>query len=303
MLKISTAAMHCERNKKANLEKMLSFIDASADNGADLLVLPEQALQGYLTSVVAMDTSADMSKNEFLYQYENAETVPDGPSVKAIIDRAKERKIYVCFGMTEKDETVDCKLYNTAVLVGPDGFIGKYRKVHQPADEVHAYYAGDGFPVFDTPIGKLGMLICYDAWFPESGRELALGGAEIILKPTATCHGTADHNLDMDQGYYSYDLCERATALQNGCFFVSANQIGLCGVSDYFGHSNIIGPNGRILETTGDEEKIIFHEIDDLKKSLFIGREVEFSGLFYLKDRQPSRYKLLAQENVYCNNK
>jgi len=301
MLKVSTASINCKFDKKANLEKFLKCIDEAADNGAQILVLPEQALQGYLTSVVAMDCSGDLEKNEFLYQWENAEEVPAGPSVQAVIRKAIERKIYVCFGMTEKEN--DYKLYNTAVLTGPDGYIGKYRKVHQPADEMQSYYAGNEFPVFDTPIGKLGMMICYDAWFPESGRELALGGAEIILKPTATVHAFEDHHLEGDQGYYSYDLCERATALQNGCWFISSNQIGVCGNSDYFGHSNIIDPCGHILETTDHDEKIVYYEIDDVKKSVWMGREVRFAGLYFLKDRQPSAYKLQNGENEFCNNR
>ena len=301
MLKVSTASINCKFDKKANLEKFLKCIDEAADNGAQILVLPEQALQGYLTSVVAMDCSGDLEKNEFLYQWENAEEVPAGPSVQAVIRKAIERKSYVCFGMTEKEN--DYKLYNTAVLTGPDGYIGKYRKVHQPADEMQSYYAGNEFPVFDTPIGKLGMMICYDAWFPESGRELALGGAEIILKPTATVHAFEDHHLEGDQGYYSYDLCERATALQNGCWFISSNQIGVCGNSDYFGHSNIIDPCGHILETTDHDEKIVYYEIDDVKKSVWMGREVRFAGLYFLKDRQPSAYKLQNGENEFCNNR
>lgn len=301
MIKVSTAAMRCERDKQANLKRFLQLIDEAADHQADILVLPEQALQGYLTSVVAMDCSGDLEKNEFLFQWENAELVPEGPSVQAIIKKAIERKIYVCFGMTEKAD--DYKLYNTAVLTGPDGYIGKYRKVHQPADEMQSYYAGEEFPVFDTPVGRLGMMICYDAWFPESGRELALGGAEIILKPTATCHGTLEHNLEADQGYYSYDLCEKATALQNGCYFISSNQIGVCGASDYFGHSNIIDPTGHVLASTENEEGIVYYEIADLKKDIWVGRECRFSGLYFLKDRRPSAYKRQNGENIYCNNK
>lgn len=303
MLKIATAAMQCERDKTKNLQKMLNLIDEASEQKADLLVLPEQALQGCLTSVVAMDASTDFSKNEFLYQYENAEIIPTGECVQQIIAKVMDKKMYVCFGMTERDADIDCKLYNSAVLVGPEGYIGHYRKVHQPADELHSYYAGDSFPVFDTPIGKIGMLICYDAWFPESGRELALAGAEIILKPTATCHGTVNHNLEEDQGYYSYDLCEKATALQNGCYFISANQVGICGQSDYFGHSNIINPSGRVLASTGEEEKIVYHEIEDLKKDIYIAREVMFSGLYFLKDRKPSVYKLLTTDNEFCNNR
>ncbi len=302
MLKVATAAVNITRDKAANLEKFLKLIDEAAANGAQLLVLPEQALQGYLTSVIAMDLSGDMEKNEMMFQYKNAEVVPEGPSVQAMIKKAMEKKMYVCFGMTERDAEIDTKTYNTAVLVGPDGYIGKYRKVHQPADEMQSYYAGHEFPVFDTPIGKLGMMICYDAWFPESGRELALAGAQIILKPTATAHSFVEHNLDEDLAYYSYDLSEKATACANGVYFISSNQIGICGASDYFGHSNIIAPTGKVMETTGDEEKIVYYEIEDLAMDIFKGRSY-LAGLNYLKDRRPSAYKLISEENAFCNNK
>ena len=302
MLKVATAAVNITRDKAANLEKFLKLIDEAAANGAQLLVLPEQALQGYLTSVIAMDLSGDMEKNEMMFQYKNAEVVPEGPSVQAMIKKAMEKKMYVCFGMTERDAEIDTKTYNTAVLVGPDGYIGKYRKVHQPADEMQSYYDGHEFPVFDTPIGKLGMMICYDAWFPESGRELALAGAQIILKPTATAHSFVEHNLDEDLAYYSYDLNEKATACANGVYFISSNQIGICGASDYFGHSNIIAPTGKVMETTGDEEKIVYYEIEDLAMDIFKGRSY-LAGLNYLKDRRPSAYKLISEENAFCNNK
>lgn len=294
MLKIATICMNCRYDKGANLAKYLKFIDEAADNGADLILLPEQSLQGYLRNLSAMDCGTDQSKNEFIYQYENAETVPDGPSVQAVTAKAQERGVYVAFGMTEKDSKEYCKLYNTAVLVGPGGFIGKYRKVHQPGDEVHVYYPGNEFPVFDTPIGKIGMLICYDAWFPESSRALTLGGAEIILKPTATCFTTQPHDYGTDHAYYSYDLCERASALQNSVYFISANQTGVCGDCDYFGHSNIISPAGRILATTDNKEGIAYYEINDLKRDIFWGRE-QFAGLNYIKDRKPGAYSALAE--------
>lgn len=299
-MKFAAVCMNCVYDKKKNLAKYLKYIDEAADNGADLILFPEQSLQGYLKSLTAMDVSGNMETNEFLYQYNNAEAVPEGDSVQVMISKAKQRSVYVCFGMTEKDSETDCKLYNTAVLIGPEGFIGRYRKVHQPADEVHSYYCGNDFEVFDTSLGKIGMLICYDAWFPESGRVLALKGADIILKPTATCFSSPDHNYEDDQGYYSYDLCEKAAALHNGVFFISANQTGICGSSDYFGHSNIIAPNGRILATTGNSEGIAYYETENLKKDIYWAR-VQFAGLNFLKDRKPSAYSEISSENTLCN--
>lgn len=302
MVKFSTVCMNCEMDKEANLNKYLKYIDEAALNGANLIVFPEQSLQGYLTSVVSMDMSGDAGKNEFLYQYKNSEVVPNGSSVQAIIKKAQEKNIYVVIGMTERDADINHKLYNTAVLVGPEGYIGKYRKVHQPADELHSYYHGDGFQVFDTSIGKIGLLICYDKWLPESTRELALMGAQILIMPTATAFSDEKRDFDNDFAYYSYDTFDRARAMENQTYFISSNQIGICGVSDYFGHSNIVSPEGRIVASTGYKEGIAYFETKNIEEDIFWGKE-HFAGLNFLKDRRPSAYKMLSAESELSNNK
>lgn len=294
--------MNCRMDKKANLSKYMNFIDKAAAEGADLIVFPEQSLQGYLGDLTKMDMSHDMEKNEFLYQYRNAEKVPDGESVKAITEKAREKHIYVVFGMTEKDELIDHKLYNSAVLVGPEGYIGRYRKVHQPGDEVHSYYHGDGFEVFDTDIGKIGLMVCYDKWFPESARELALMGAQIIIMPTATAFTTNPHDYENDFPYYSYEICDRARAFENSVYFISSNQIGVNGATDYFGHSNIVSPMGKIVATTGESEGIAYFETQNLEEDIFWAKE-NWAGLNFVKDRRPSAYKMLTAESELCNNK
>lgn len=291
--------MNCVFDKRANLTKYLKLIDEAANNQADLIVLPEQSLQAYLTTVAGMDMSEE--NNEFRYQYDNAEVIPDGPSVKTIIEKAKERNIYVVFGMTEKDSEIDYKLYNTSVLVGPEGYIGSYRKVHQPCDEYHVYYHGNDFPVFDTAIGKIGMMVCYDQWFPESSRELALRGAEIIIMPTATAYSGAECDCETDEAYYYWDLFNRARALENQSLFISSNQIGVTGLTNYFGHSNIVNPRGKIMDTTGCAEGIAYYETKSIKDEIFWGKN-HFIGLNYLKDRRPSAYKMMCAENPTCNN-
>lgn len=286
----ATVCMNVSQNKEINLQKFLKYIDEAADNGANLIVFPEQSLQGYLTNVCAMDMS-NSELNEFHIQYKNAETVPLGNSVQRITKKAIERKIYVVFGMTEKDSDVDYKLYNTAVLVGPNGYIGKYRKVHQPVDECHVYYSGKKFPVFQTDIGRIGMLICYDKWLPESTRELALAGADILIMPTATAFTDPvkkDHNTDY--AYYTYDLMDRVRALENQTFFISANQTGICGNSTYFGYSNIIAPTGKVAATTADKEGIAYYTTEDMYSEIYYAKNC-FAGCNFLKDRKPDLYK------------
>lgn len=296
----ASVCMNVELNKEHNLNKILNTIDEASEKGADLIVFPEQCLQGYLTNVVSMDMS-NGDKDEFVYQYENAETIPDGPCVQQIITKAKEKNIYVVFGLTEKDTEVDYKLYNTAVLTGPDGYVGKYRKVHQPADELHVYYGGTSFPVFDTKIGKIGMLICYDKWFPETTRELVLNGAQILTLPTATAFSDPEKaDYKTDYAFYTFELMDRVRALENQTFFIGANQVEWSGKSRYFGNSKIVSPNGRVVSATGFKEGIVYYTAENMQKEIYDAKHC-FAGLNFLKDRHPLLYSGISSESVYSN--
>lgn len=267
MITVATACMNCAYDKQKNLEKYFSFIDQAAEKDAKLLVFPEQSLQAYLENLVVNKLS------DFHYQFENAEVIPEGDSVQKIIAKAKEKNMYIIFGMTERDGENYYKLYNTMVLVGPEGYIGKYRKVHLPMDELHIYNHGTDFPVFDTEIGKIGMLICYDKAFPEAARELALGGAELLVMSTAWGCNDVKNGPDYkeDSMYFKYDLYDRARALENQCFFISSNQQGLAGETNYIGYSNIVNPCGHVVASTGSAEGIAYADID-VKKDIHIGR-------------------------------
>lgn len=298
----ASVSMNVKLDKAQNLSKILNTIDQAAEKGADLIVFPEQCLQGYLTNVVGMDMS-NGEADEFNYQYQNAELVPEGPSVQSIAKKAQEKGVYVTFGMTEKDSQVDYKLYNTAVLVGPEGYIGKYRKVHQPADEIHVYYGGDSFPVFETKIGKIGMLICYDKWFPETTRELVLNGADILALSTATAFSDPEAaDYDTDYAFYTFELMDRVRALENQTFFVGANQVEWSGKSRYFGNSKIVAPNGRVVAQTGFQEGIAYYTTEDLQEETFDAKHC-FAGLNFLKDRHPSLYGKISADSVYSNYK
>ena len=147
MTKLATTSFTAVLNKEENLKKYFSYIEAAAAEGAKLIVLPEQSLQGYLPTLEAV------SDETRAYQLENAELVPEGPSTQLLIEKAKAHDIYIVWGMTERDENDANVLYNSAVLVGPEGFVGKYRKVHQPGCESQIYTHGTKFDVFDTSIG------------------------------------------------------------------------------------------------------------------------------------------------------
>lgn len=283
MTKLATACINVTYSKEKNLKKYFEYVDEAASKGAKLIVFPEQSLQGYLPSLVALQDST------FSYQYENAEVVPDGTSIRAIMKKAKEKDMYIIFGMTEKDEDCYHKLYNTMVLVGPEGYIGRYRKVHQPLDELHVYYGGKEFPVFDTAIGKIGMLICYDKAFPESARELALQGAELLVMSTAWPLANPEGDYKTDHMKFLFDLYDKVRAVENQCFFISSNHIGVSGDITYLGHSRIVAPDGTVLDETGFKEGIAYADVN-IKAEIIKGKTKGFLGLNLLKDRRPEAY-------------
>ena len=152
-----------------NVETSLRLIAQAADAGADLVVLPELCNSGYVLS----------SRQE---AYELAEDVATGTTISSWCAIAAERQLHIVAGFLERD---GLKLYNSAIVIGPQGVIGTYRKNHLWDAEALYFERGDlGFPIFHTPFGRLGVLICYDGWFPEAWRLLAMQGADIVCVPT-----------------------------------------------------------------------------------------------------------------------
>jgi predicted amidohydrolase len=200
---------------------------------------------------------------------------------------ARAANMYIVFGMTERVPVSSSGiLYNSAVLVGPDGLLGVYRKVHAPGDEYHIFRQGKDWPVFDTEIGRLGLQICYDLRFPEAARELALRGAQMIILPTAW-----PQNVGLQ-----YDILDRARAAENECWFLSANQVGACdqGQLTFYGHSRIIGPFGNVVADTGEEEGLATAAVpsDSLRRR-------QWGSLNVFRDRRPETYTTIASEEIY----
>lgn len=208
LIKVAAVQMEPKLNdKKGNMAKVLSSIDDAAAAGARLIIFPECVLTAYVFEGQAETSAA-------------AEPVP-GPSTEVLGKKAKEKGVYIVAGMVEFHET---NFYNVSVLVGPDGYIGKYRKMHPwyPAEENWPITPGEtnqGYPVFETEIGNIGMCICYDMWIAETARILALNGADIIAFPTNTVAAPA--------GEAVFDHVLRTRALENHVWIVGVDRIGI----------------------------------------------------------------------------
>ena len=267
-------------DKARNLNNLLSWMERAAQAGAELVVFPEQVLQGYLPDTLNWDGEV------VGWQMAQAERVPEGESVQTLQRLATQLNIHVVFGMTERHPERAEVLFNSAVLLGPAGFIGVYRKVHQPGDEKHVYYPGSDFPVFNTPIGRIGMLICYDKVFPESTRELALKGADIMIMPTAWGY-TGDGSLgEADPMVDSYTLFGRVRALENQCWMIESNLCGPLGNLHYHGHSRIIDPLGNIVADSGTSEGMALTSVA-LQPAILSARSSDYLGYHFLKDYVP----------------
>lgn len=211
---------------EANTAAALEAVHAAIDDGAQVLVLPELGNSGYMFD----------SREE---AYSLAEPI-DGPTVSQWEEIANSRGVWICGGFTEIDRG---KLYNSAALVGPDGPIGRYRKLHLWDEEKLFFEPGDlGLPVFELPFGRVGMMICYDGWFPEVARTLKLKGADLILDPT--CWVLVPGVVTPENPVSAY--VHMASAHVNSLFIVCADQCGIERGCTFLGRSAICGPAGFV---------------------------------------------------------
>ncbi|NJP96706.1 hydratase [Nonomuraea sp. FMUSA5-5] len=234
-------------NHKANAERALSLATRAVQDGATLIVLPELATTGY--------SFRDRSE-----AYEHAEGVPDGATVKAWESFSREHGVHLVGGLAERD---GMRLYDTAVLVGPDGYIGHYRKAHLWNREKLWFTPGDvGFPVFETSIGRIGLLICWDIWFPEVPRLLAQQGADIICSVNNWVW-TPPPIFD-EAGRCMAAYLTMTAAHVNNVFIAAANRVGTDRGARFLGCSLIAGTNGwPIGRVAGaEEETILMADID-----------------------------------------
>jgi predicted amidohydrolase len=246
-------------------ENMANVRQALSGVSLDLLVLPEFFATGY--QFTSMEEVTEL-----------AEPVPNGQTTEFLVSLSREKGIYIVAGLPETDSD---KFYNSAVLTGPEGFIGRYRKTHLFFEENIFFAPGDtGFQVWDTPIGKIGIMICFDWFFPESARTLALKGAEVIAHPS---------NLVLP--YCPQSMPVRC--LENRVYAVTANRIGTEQRKEgesltFIGQSQITSPKAEILVRAGTDEEILITA--DIDLSLAKDKNLNpFNNLF--RDRRPEYYR------------
>nr|WP_244471052.1 nitrilase family protein [Microvirga massiliensis] len=230
---------------EANVKKTLALIEAAADQGATLVVLPELINTGYV-----FKTRAEA--------FELAEPVPSGPSSTAWMDVARRKHIYVVAGIAERDGN---SLFNSAVIIGPQGHIGTYRKMHLWNAENLFFEPGNlGFPVFPTPIGRIGVAICYDGWFPETYRLIALQGADIVCVPTNWVPIPGQHEGREAMA----NILAMAAAHTNSMFIACADRVGTERGQPFEGQSLIVSYSGWPIAgpATRDTEEILIAELD-----------------------------------------
>lgn len=237
---MGAVAAHFGRDVERTLAKLPGMIEQARERGVDLLVLPDATVGGYLLDMVHPGPEALPPAVEL-----------DGREVQAVADMAGDMTI--CFGVAERvlDGGVDVR-YNSAVCVQGGRLLGSHRKVHLPLGESEAYRAGSSFDAFDTPVGRLGMMIDFDKTFPESSRTLALDGAELLACLSAWPASVTDRSdrLRNDRQAHLFDLYDCARAAENQLYLVSSNQTGVLGGLRFLGQAKVVDPAGEIIAKT-----------------------------------------------------
>ena len=274
-MRLASVAAHFGRDIERSLEKMAGIVADARSAGVDLLVFPDATLGGYLSDLRHPDAHALPPA-----------VAEDSFEVGRVIAMAGD--MTVCFGYTE-EELVDgqAHTYNAALCVTGDGILGRHRKVHQPAGEALAYRAGSTFEAFDTPVGRMGMLIDYDKTFPEAARSLALDGAHVVACLSAWPASVTDRasRLPQDRQSRLFDLYDSARAAENQIVWVSSNQTGVMGGLRFLGQAKVVGPGGDVLARTWSKGALAVAEID-VAAEIVRARRI----LHHLEERAPDSY-------------
>jgi N-carbamoylputrescine amidase len=255
-VKVGTVQMTCTPNKEENLQKAIEKVREAAAKGAQIICLQELFTSLYFCDVEDYDN------------FKLAEAIP-GASTDALSAVAKELGVVIIASLFEK--RTEGLYHNTTAVLDADGsYIGKYRKMHIPDDP--AYYEkfyftpGDlGYKVFKTKFATIGILICWDQWYPEASRITALMGAEILFYPTAIGWATSqDENTNTEQ-YNAWQTIQRSHSVANGLHVVSVNRVGFeqDGAMKFWGGSFITNPFGAIIyKASHEEEEVHVEELD-----------------------------------------
>ena len=288
LLQVGLVQQFCTSDRQTNLAASGAGIRAAAVKGARLIVLPE------------LHTGLYFCQTEDPAQFDRAEAIP-GPTTQELAKLAAELNVVIVASLFERR---GAGLYhNTAVVLDTDGSIaGKYRKMHIPDDpgyhEKFYFTPGDlGFTPINTSLGRLGILVCWDQWYPEAARLMALSGADILIYPTAIGWEPADDSLEKARQRDAWITVQRAHAIANGLPLIACNRTGVeqhpvntnTGI-EFWGSSFIAGPQGEILASaSSDQAEVLLTELD-------LNRSEQVRRLWpYLRDRRIDAYQGISQ--------
>ena len=258
--------------KKANIDNQMKLVEDAAKQGVQMLCFQEIFTTPYFCA------------EQQTRWYEAVEKIPDGPTMKLMMDVAKQHGMVMIVPIYEEEQTGI--YYNSAAVIDADGkYLGKYRKTHIPHVnpgfwEKFYFRPGNlGYPCFDTAFARIGVYICYDRHFPEGARCLGLNGAEIIFNPSATVAGLSE---------YLWKLEQPAHAVANGYFVGAINRVGTeapWNIGEFYGQSYFCDPRGQILaEASRDQDELVVADLD-----LDMIRVVRNTWQFF-RDRRPDAY-------------
>ena len=283
-MKIGIIQQHNSADREDNKRRLAEKIRKVAQQGAELVVLQELHNGLYFCQEENVDT------------FDQAEPIP-GPSTEFYGALAKELGVVIVTSLFERRAT---GLYhNTAVILEKDGTIaGKYRKMHIPDDpgyhEKFYFTPGDlGFQPIDTSVGRLGVLVCWDQWYPEAARLMALAGAELLIYPTAIGYDPNDTPEEQQRQRMAWQTVQRGHAVANGLPVVTVNRVGDEDGVPFWGTSFVAGPQGELLfEAPTDEETEAVVEVD-MQRSEQVRRWWPF-----LRDRRIEAYHALTERFI-----
>ena len=285
MTTLAAVSANFTRDLEQNYALIATLVEEAREKNVDFLVLPEAAIGGYLST---LGNHGDTAKTT------NRSLPPairlDGPEIARV--QAIAGDLVVAIGFCELADDGKTR-YNAAAMLDGNTVYGTYRKVHQPLGEGTSYSAGLGYDVFDTPVGRVGLQICYDKAFPEAARIMALEGAQIIASLSAwpAARTATAENLQDDRWTYRFNLFDTARALDNQVFWVASNQSGTFGSLRYVGNAKVVDPGGNVLATTllGSGMAVAEVDVDATFRTMR-------AGMFHLRDRRPDVYSPLTDD-------
>jgi len=245
--RIATVAAHFGRDLTFGLGRVAALAEEARQARAAVLVLPDGTLGGSFTDFGRADP-----------EHLAPALDPDGPEVRAVVKLAAD--LVVCFGYTEAGEHGE--RYSAAACVSGDGVLGRHRKVYLSAAEAVYRKPGPGFAAFDTPAGRLGMLVDYEKAFPEPAHGLAADGAGILACLCSWATGSRTPTRARDRQARLFDVYDCVRAAENQVVFVSANQAGVLHGTRFLGSAKVVGPDGTTRARTGSRAGLVIAEID-----------------------------------------